>query len=173
MQYMSELTINISWEYFLGVIGALIAIAYYSNGRFSGLETSVQWLSEAVRELLVRAENQTQKAFDNRSPVSLTRAGQEILLGSGLKSYIDTQATSWLVRAPSGDPYRLQAWAFRLLAGMRFEACVNARMNAFAFTHGVTTELIRRIGGIYLRDLANSRQKSSAVTARQQASVHR
>jgi hypothetical protein len=59
MQSMNGLTISVSWEYFLGVMGALIAVAYYTNGRLTGLETSVQWLTEAVRELVLRAENIT------------------------------------------------------------------------------------------------------------------
>jgi hypothetical protein len=170
MQGMSGLTINISWEYFLGVIGALIAVAYYTNGRFTGVETTVQWLTEAVRELLLRAENNTQRVFDNTSPISLTRSGQQVLRSSGLKSYIDTHATSWLIRAPWGDPYRLQSWAFRLLDGMNFDARVNARINEFAFAHGLSTDLIRRIGGIYLRDLANSRGKASKISPRRRAS---
>jgi hypothetical protein len=36
------LTIYINWEYFLGIISALIGIAYYTNGRFTKLETSVE-----------------------------------------------------------------------------------------------------------------------------------
>jgi hypothetical protein len=118
----------------------------------------------------VRVENGIQRVFDIRSPVSLTRAGREILRCSGLKSYIDTHASSWLNRAPLGDPYRLQAWAFRLLADMDFEARVNARINAFAFTHGMTTDLIRRIGGIYLRDLASTRRNARRITARRKGS---
>jgi hypothetical protein len=59
MQSMNGLTISVGWEYFLGLMGALIAVAYYTNGRLTGLETSVQWLTEAVRELVLRAENIT------------------------------------------------------------------------------------------------------------------
>jgi hypothetical protein len=115
MLCMNGITINISWEYFLGIIGALIAVAYYTNGRFATLETTVEWLSDALRELLVRAENHKQYVFDNSSPVTLTSVGREMLRSSGLKSYIDAEAASWLKRAPSGDLYRLQSWAFRLL----------------------------------------------------------
>jgi hypothetical protein len=172
MQRMNGLSINISWEYFLGIIGALIAVAYYTNGRFTGLETSVQWLSETVRELLVRAENNTHRVFENGSPVSLTRAGQEILRNSGMKSYIDTHAAFWLDRAPSGDSYRLQSWAFRKLADANFDVDFNARINKSAFSKGISTELLRRIGGIYLRDLASSRQNATKIPARR-ISAHR
>ena len=80
---MSGVIISISWEYFLGVMGALIAVAYYTNGRLSGLETSVQWLRDAIRELALRAENITHKVFANSSPVALTQTGEQVLCSSG------------------------------------------------------------------------------------------
>jgi hypothetical protein len=45
------LTINISWEFFLGILGTLIALAYYANGRFTRLETNFDWFADAVRDL--------------------------------------------------------------------------------------------------------------------------
>ena len=54
---MDGLTINISREYFLGMMGSLIAIAYYTNGRFTALETTVEWLKETVTELMLDSEN--------------------------------------------------------------------------------------------------------------------
>ena len=50
---MSDLVINISWEYFLGFIGSSILLAYYANGRFTRLETDVQMLAELVKAGLV------------------------------------------------------------------------------------------------------------------------
>lgn len=46
------LTINLNWEYFLAVIGTLIALAYYANGRFTRLETNVEWLKNAIGRLV-------------------------------------------------------------------------------------------------------------------------
>jgi hypothetical protein len=40
----------------LGVIGALIGVAYYANGRMTRLETSMEWLKEAVLELKTKSE---------------------------------------------------------------------------------------------------------------------
>ena len=48
---MTNLIINVNWEYFLGIVGTLIALAYYANGRFTKLETSVEWLKDAMRDL--------------------------------------------------------------------------------------------------------------------------
>jgi len=69
---MSDLVINISWEYFFGILGTLIALAYYANGRFTRLETNFQWLADALRDLTIKAENISAKLFDASSPVALT-----------------------------------------------------------------------------------------------------
>lgn len=154
---MDTLAINISWEFFLGVMGSLIAIAYYASGRFTGLETDVQWLKETISELLINAENIRTKLFKNGSPVSLTAAGYHVLQRSGLKSYIDTKKPillSALNARASSDPYDVQRRAFRLLAEMSFEDMVEHHMNHFAFANGISTELLRRIAAIYLRDIA-------------------
>jgi hypothetical protein len=154
---MDTLAINISWEFFLGLLGSLIAIAYYSNGRFTVLETDVGWLKETISELLITAENVRTKLFKNGSPVSLTATGYLVLQRSGLKSYIDTKKRMLLAtlrtRAIS-DPYELQRHAFRLLAGLSFEDIVAHHLNEFAFANGISTDLLRRLAAIYLRDMA-------------------
>ena len=69
------LTINIGWEFFLGIFGTLIALAYCANGRFTRVETNFDWLADAV-------------------------------------------------------------------------------LNKFAYRNGTSTDLLRRVGAIYLRDIA-------------------
>jgi len=86
---MSDLIINISWEYLLGILGSILALAYYTGSRFTRLESDVRWLSNTVRELTIRAENISTKLFAAHSPVSLTLGGQRHLEESGLKLYID------------------------------------------------------------------------------------
>lgn len=154
---MDGLVISISWEYFLGVMGSLIAIAYYTNGRFTALETTVEWLKETVNELSLDSENHRTKLFKNGSPVSLTPTGYHVLGRSGLKSYIDAKREALLpaLKAPTlSDPYELQRRAFHLLADLRFEDIVERHLNNFAFTNGISTDLLRRVGAIYLRDIA-------------------
>ena len=58
--------IKIDWQYFLGTIGALIGIAYYVNGQFTKLETSMEWLKEALLELKLRLTDQRNNHFDGR-----------------------------------------------------------------------------------------------------------
>ena len=154
---MDALSINISWEFFLSLMSSLIVIAYYANGRFTGLETDVQWLKETISELLISAENIRSKLFKNGSPVSLTAAGYHVLQRSGLKSYVDTKRhalLSALHAKATSDPYELQRRAFRLLAGLSFEEAVAYHLNSFAFANGISTDLLRRIAAIYLRDIA-------------------
>jgi hypothetical protein len=153
---MDTLVINISWEFFLGVMGSLIAIAYYANGRFTGLETDVEWLKETISELLITAENVRTKVFKNGSPVTLTASGYHVLARSGLKSYVDTKRRVLLsaLAGATSDPYELQRKAFRLLAELRFESAVAHHLNNFAFANGISTVLLRRIAAIYLRDIA-------------------
>jgi hypothetical protein len=154
---MDTLVINISWEFFLGLLGSLIAIAYSTNGRFSVLETDVGWLKEALSELLIRAENIPTKLFKSDSPVSLTAAGYHVLQRSGLKSYIDTKKKILLAALQPGalsDPYDLQRHAFRLFAELSFEEAVGQHLKSFAYNNGISTDLLRRVGAIYLRDIA-------------------
>ena len=154
---MNNLIIYINWEYFLGLIGTLIAIAYYANSRFSRLETSVEWLKETVSSLQIAFENRSAKLFDVRSPVSLTPAGRRMLIRSGLKSYIDAHKAELAQRIArsASDTYQKQLCAFRLFADLQFEQPIQGRLNKFAFANGVSTDMLRRLGAIYLRDLIN------------------
>jgi hypothetical protein len=150
------LTIDINWEYFLGIIGSLIALAYYANGRFTRLETNFEWLADAVRDLTIKAENASTKAFDARSPLSLTATGEQLLRDSGLKTYIDRRrdelATQLHVIVPL-DPYTIQQNAFRLFDRICLDDSFSRHLNKFAFRNGTSTELLRRVGAIYLRDI--------------------
>jgi hypothetical protein len=151
------LTINISWEFLLGIIGTLITLAYYANGRLTRLEANFDWLTDAVRDLTVKVENVSTKAFEIGSPISLTATGEQLLRDSGLKSYIDhrrDELTARLrVRAPL-DLYRVQENAFRLFDHISLDDSFARQLNKFAFRNGTSTDLLRRVGAIYLRDIA-------------------
>ena len=164
---MYGLVIYINWEYFLGVIGTLIGIAYYANGRFTRLETSVEWLTEALRALKIASENSSAKLFSTRSPISLTRTGYQILNRSGLKSYIDIHRQRLATRCQRvslSDPYEAQCRAFRLFADLAFEKPFERQLNEFAFANGMTNDILRRIGAIYFRDILTDFLSSAANT---------
>jgi hypothetical protein len=56
---MNGITIYVDWAYFLGIVGTLIGIAYYANGRFTKIETTVEWLKEILLEIKERLEDGT------------------------------------------------------------------------------------------------------------------
>lgn len=151
------LTISINWEYFLGIIGTLIALSYYANGRFTRIETNFEWLADAVRELTIKAENLSARAFDAHSPVSLTESGEQLLRDSGLKSYIDRRKDDLTVQLRAMAPldlYTVQENAFRLFHHIPLEEQFARQLKRYAFRTGTSTDLLRRVGAIYLRDVA-------------------
>ena len=153
---MDSLTVNISWEYFLGIMGSLIGVAYYTSGRFTRIETNIEWLADTIRDLAIRAENVSTKLFDSSSPVSLTAEGRRFLQHSGLKSYVDARKGELVDRVSSkasSDPYAVQESAFHLFSTIAFEDGFTQRLKQFAFANGVSTDLLRRLGAIYLRDI--------------------
>jgi hypothetical protein len=156
IEVMDNVIININWEYFLGLLGTLIALAYYANGRFTQLETSVEWLTDTFRGLKITSENSAAKLFEARSPVALTQAGEHILFESGLKSYIDARRERLTSRCRSRqilDRYQAQASASRLFANLTLEQSFAHHLNEFAFSHGFSQDLLREVGAVYLRDL--------------------
>ncbi len=151
------LTINMGWEFFLGIVGTLIALAYYANGRLTRLETNFEWIADAIRDLTIKMENVSAKAFEVGSPISLTATGEQLLRDSGLKSYIDRhrdELTPQLRASTALDLYTIQESAFRLFASVPLEASFARHLNKFAFRNGTSIDLLRRVGAIYLRDVA-------------------
>jgi hypothetical protein len=154
---MNGIVINISWEYFLGIIGTLMGLAWYASGRFTRLETSVAWLTEVVQALKISSENTTAKLFNSGSPVALTHAGLRVLKTSGLKTYIDSHRDELTAGCRRGvSPYDVQACAFRLFQDLPFDESFAQHLNQFAFAHGVSTDLLRRVGAIYFRDVTSA-----------------
>ncbi len=153
---MDGLTIHISWEYFLGIMSALILVAWYANGRFTALETSMKWMKETINELKISSDNQNNKAFAVNSPVNLTGVGEKWLEESGLKEHIDNNKQKYIdscEEKKNTNPYEVQQHIFRLFDELSFETAFEDKLKAFAFEQGTTMAIIRRIGGIYLRNL--------------------
>ena len=153
---MNAIVININWEYFLGIVGSLLAIAYYAQGRFTSLETDVAWLKNTIGELAIRADNVRAKLFKSSSPISLTPTGYIALKNSGLRSYIDANRNALLNRLhrARSNPYELQRQSFTLFAELPLEDAVRRHMEKFAFVNDISEDLLRRVGAIYLHDIA-------------------
>lgn len=157
MPRMDAIVISIGWEYFLGILGALIAIAYYSNGRLTALETDIGWLKEMISELSIKTENVSAKLFKSGSPVSLTSTGYHALARCGLRSFVDAHRRTLLATlnaASLSDRYEVQRRAFSILAELTLDEPVARHLKQFAFSNGLSTTILRRAAAIYLRDMA-------------------
>jgi hypothetical protein len=155
---MNGLTINISWEWALGIIGVLLAIAWKGSARFVALETAMEWVKETLKELKTTAENKNlpNPAFQNQSPVNLTPVGREWLEESGLKEYIEKNPQKFqdaCMEKKDSNPYEVQKHIFELFDKVQIDSVVEERLKKFAFDKGVSMDILRRIGAIHLRNL--------------------
>lgn len=157
MDGITTLAINIDLINALGIIfsvcGSLIAIAWYASGRFSGLETGVKGLNTRLTNIEGQIFNITKTA----SPVSLTERGHKILIESGLKDYIDTNKEKLLDHCKKDNKiesaYDVQISAFNYFNKVNFENDFEKQLKEYAFKEGINMDMIRRIGGIYFRDV--------------------
>jgi hypothetical protein len=80
---MDGLIVHIGWEYFLGVMASLTLIAWYSNGRFTALETSMSWVKETLNAMKVNADNESSPspAFGASSPNKFKTNGRTLVGG--------------------------------------------------------------------------------------------
>lgn len=157
---MEDLTVNISWEYFLGILATLIGIAWYSNGRFTRLETSMEWVKDILKDLKIDSENKTVGAFARQSPVSLTETGKQALKESGLKKWVDNhdkELFSLCEEKKNSNPYEVQEYIFDHFNTLKFDQEFSDRLKKYAFDKGYSTSIMRRIGAIYFRDICLSK----------------
>ena len=70
---MNGLTIFVDWQYFLGILGALIGMAYYANGRFTKIETTVEWLKEILLEIKKHLDDDRAQQSGDLAPPATSR----------------------------------------------------------------------------------------------------
>lgn len=149
---MNGLVINISWEYFFGILGSIILMAWYSGNRFSGMETSIKWIKESITKLEGRMDN----AFGQGSPIRLFPKGIEILEASGLKDYItknkDVLLSKCGLKKGSSNQYDIQEQSFECFDKNDFGE-MEAKLKETAYKFGVSLDTVKRVGGIHFRDL--------------------
>ena len=153
---MEGLVIQISWVYFLGIMGSLILIAWKVNGRFTTLETNYIWIEKILKNIKVSFDNEEVKAFQSKSPIALTDKGVQLLNKSGIKEYIDSKDSKLIIDCSvkkSTNSYEVQKYIFDLFDNITFDNEFDNKMKKFAFDQGVSTDIIRRIGAIYFRDI--------------------
>ncbi|MFH1218640.1 MAG: hypothetical protein V1679_02265 [Candidatus Peregrinibacteria bacterium] len=153
---MTGLNINIGWEYFLVIIGALIAIAWYAGSRFAKIDEAIKWIKTAINDLKTTSDNEKTPAFDSQSPVNLNSRGEEWLRESGLKEYIDSHKDNFMRTCEDKkdhNPYDIQQYIFSYFDNVELEPKIDKKLKEFAFQKGTTMNIIRRVAGIYFRNL--------------------
>jgi hypothetical protein len=153
---MDGLIIHISWEWALGIVGTLIIIAWQGSRRFSVLETSMEWVKETLHDLKTGADNASNPAYAVHSPVNLNSTGEIWIARSGLRDYIDLRKESFFKACEikkDTNPYEVQKRTFKLLDELEFDLAFEDALKKFSYEQGTTMSVLRRIGGIYLRNL--------------------
>ena len=155
---MDGLVIHTGWEYFLGMMAALIGIAWYSNGRFTALETSMQWVKDALHDLQVSTDNASAAApaFGQGSPVNLKPVGEQWLIESGWRDYIVTNKDELMrmcEETRGTNPYEVQKHIFKFFDTLALSPEFDDRLKRFAFEKGTSMGILRRVGAIHFRNL--------------------
>lgn len=145
-------------------IPAVVAALIYIGAKLNTLDALKKDVDETikpdlqdVRERFATLEGKAAGFFDNHSPITLTESGRRHLEQSGLKSYIDEHKDE-LMKACDHDktmqtPYDVQQVAFAFFDSYDFPQDVERKLKTYIYEQGASMDSLRRIGGIYFRDL--------------------
>jgi len=110
-----------------------------------------------VRERLSLWEGKTAGLYQAQSPISLTEQGRAYLHQSGLKTFIDEHREALMQQVDHDSsmqsPYDVQQISFEFFDELDLPDSLEKRAKNFAYNHGISMDALRRIGGIYFRDL--------------------
>ena len=133
----------------VGVSAAIIAGSWYLSHRLTKVETEVKGFEKRFINLEGRLDN----AFSSASPISLKESGKKALEASGLKEWIHEHQERLLTSCAELDnPYDVQEASFQLFDEMGF-GDLEGKLKQTAFNNGWNMSTMRRIGGIYFRDI--------------------
>lgn len=109
-----------------------------------------------VRERLFTLEGKTSQLFASASPVQLLPEGRRILSESGMEKFIEQHQEKLLNKCGASklsNPYDVQKAVFALFDEYTFSTDMHEQFKQYAFDHGITMDIIRRIGAIHFRDI--------------------
>jgi hypothetical protein len=136
----------------LTLIAAVVLGAWYAGHRFGEIETKVGGFETRLTNL----EGRLDTAFGSKSPIALLPRGEVILNESGLKNYIDERKDDLLNKCKNGNnmsnQYDIQENVFKFFDRYDF-GDFEEKLKATAYAYGVGIETIRRVAGIYFRDI--------------------
>jgi len=129
--------------------------------RFGSLETRVSGLEDRVTGLWEKATGTLKTA----SPITLNEKGEKFLHESGLAGYIVENKDKLLVACDhlheQSSAYDVQMSAFTLFDTHVFDEPFELKLKDYAYSQGIGLDVLRRVGGIYLRDLCLAQMKLS------------
>jgi hypothetical protein len=136
----------------LGIIGAIVTGVWITSKKLSRVETKVDMFETRMTNM----EGRLDSAFASASPVKLLPKGETVLNSSGLKKYIDDKKNELLSQCKSKNEmknqYDIQEATFKLFDQLDFGDFENI-LKETSYKYGMSIETIRRIGGIYFRDI--------------------
>jgi hypothetical protein len=136
----------------VSVCGTLIGGSWYISSKLTKVETKVGDFESRLTTLTGRFD----LAYSSSSPISLKPKGNEFLENSGLKKYIEDKKDWLLSQCQSehsmSNQYDIQESAFRFFDNLDF-GDFETTLKDFAYKYGWSMETVRRIGGIYFRDI--------------------
>mgnify|MGYP001576060375 CR=1 FL=1 len=141
----------------LSIIGVVITSVVIGTWKAASKLTSLETKVDGFEKRLTGLEGRLlDNAFGNASPISLLPKGQTILDESGLKKYIDDRKNDLLSQCKNTNvmknPYDIQEASFKFFDQFNFGDFETNLKNS-AYKNGVSIETIRRIAGIYFRDI--------------------
>ena len=149
------------WEVFVLAVSFIIPLVtatWFIGTRLSAVTTTVEGLERRFTNLEGRMDN----SFAASSPISLLEKGQKILQDSGLKEFVDENkdslSESCNSRMKMKNPYDIQIAAFNFFDDYKFEESFEQQLKTTSFNYGVTMSSVRRIAGIYFRDVCLSQK---------------
>ncbi len=115
-----------------------------------------------VRERFSALEGKMSGYTKSYSPIALTPEGAKLLQSSGLKQYIEEYQNRMLEfcneNLDMDTAYDIQESVFYYFEHeLIFEEAFENQLKEYAYAHGVSTEVIRRLGAIYFRDICLKR----------------
>ena len=141
-----------TWR-FLTIVATIVSWTWYTAYRLGKVETKVETLDTSVAALRGRVDD----LYAGRSPVRLLSKGAKILEESGLRRWIDENRTALLgqcrKRSAMRNPYDIQTAVFTFFDKIVFPPNLEENLKTCAFQNGIEMNNLRRIGGIYFRDL--------------------
>ncbi len=144
------------WKFICG-FASLASMIVVAAWKFSGRLGKTDGLIEGIVERLKNLEMKNTGTASTSSPIKLLEKGERILNESGLKKFIDDNKEKFLNDCKSScninTAYDVQTISFDFFDKLKFENNFEKKLKEIAFKEGLSVDIIRRIGGIYFRDV--------------------